>query len=420
MTSSTRATEPEHLVRHPSPNEQESTMYDNNPEHIDPAGHDYDDDPTPPTHPEGPRALADPQVSEIVTLDLSNTSQRSEASPTCNHLHYGDENDPNVNLDCPWAPLMNNYETALNTADHPLAAREIGEILSSEDLQLGIDRIDFMTQPWGLREGAEWEFDKTTRHNNHQPGYAMETTRILSGGQSIRLWYRQPADNTPPLLIVRSNPSQNRSLATIDQALEIGQEAWDNVGELVIHTGTFADAAILNIDIAADFSPVADLNGLLRTLNHVRPMPRWSKKHFKSVGPTGGITVEHFTKTTGAMTIYNKSAQASLDTPTIRFEAKVFKAARKRFGLQHIFEISEDAVRPAFDHLVSQFRQALQSQLALDPAIDHFGQRRLIEAIGYLYCTSNGVPLEVSRERRYLLHKILKDMGVTGLDDLAA
>jgi hypothetical protein len=149
-------------------------------------------------------------------------------------------------------------------------------------------------------------------------------------------------------------------------------------------------------------------------------MPRWSKKHFKSVGPTGGTTVEHFTKTTGAMTIYDKSAQASLDVPTIRFEAKVFKAARKKFGLQHIFEISEEAVRPAFDHLVSQFRGALQSQLSLDPAIDHFGQRRMIEAIGYLYCTSNGVPLEVSRERTYLLHKILKDMGVTGLDDLAA
>jgi hypothetical protein len=51
-------------------------------------------------------------------------------------------------------------------------------------------------------------------------------------------------------------------------------------------------------------------------------MPRWSKKHFKSVGTTGGITVEHFTKIPGATTIYNRSAQVSLDAPTIRFEAK--------------------------------------------------------------------------------------------------
>ena len=395
-------------------------MYDNNQQHIEPAGHDHDDDPTPPTQPQGPRALAKLQVSEIVTLGLSNTSKNTENDHQCDHLHYGDDNDPNVNRDCPWAPLMNDYETALNTADHPLSAREIGEVLSSEHLQLGIDRLDFMTEPWGLREGAEWEFDKTTRHNNQQPGYALETTRILSGGQSIRLWYRQPAENTAPLLIVRFNPSQGGPLVTVDQALEIGQEAWENVAELVIHSETFADATILNLDIAADFAPVDDLQGVLNTLVHVRPRPRWTKKHIDSAGKRGGISVTHSTSTVGAITVYDKSAESTLDTPTIRFETKISKRARAKFGLERIDKVTDDLIRSVFDQFAGPFRDGLLSQLDFDAAKELFGDRLTMEALGFKLAEDIGLPLAVSRERSYKIRRILKTLGINTIDDLDA
>jgi hypothetical protein len=395
-------------------------VYDNNPQHINPAGPDHDDDPTPPTHPQGPRALAEAQVSEIVTVGLSNTSQSSEASPTCNHLHYGDEKDPNVNLDCPWAPLMTDYETAINTADHPLAAKEIGEILSSEHLQIGIDKLDFMTEPLYMHEQARWEFDTTTVRNDHQPGVEYRTSLILSGGQLIRLYCREPQENAPIFLSVTFNPSQNRSLATIDQALKIGEEAWDAISDLFVLPGTFHTARINRLDISADITPIADLRGVLNALNHVTPRPRWKRTNVESTGATGGITVSHSTKTFGAITVYDKSAQASLDTPTIRFEAKLYKGARKKFDLQHVHQINETSARKAFDHFVDPFRLALLRQLDLSAAINQFCERRTIEAIGFLCCSTNGIPLTPSRERTYLLRRIIKTLGVNSIDELRA
>ncbi len=228
-------------------------------------------------------------VYENATQALSNTSKKKHESLINHHLDVGSEYEE---ADSVWARLINNYERAINTADHPLAGREIGQILSSEDLQLGIDKLDFQTHPWGLQPGAEWEFDKRTLRNDHRPGWEYHTSLILESEQVVNLYYRAPEDDTPGSLIVRFNPSQNSQLVTAAQALMIGQEAWDQIGQFVIHASAFIDASILRVDLAADVSPVDDMRRLMGTLNHVQPRPRWEKRSFSSTGKTGGETVD--------------------------------------------------------------------------------------------------------------------------------
>jgi hypothetical protein len=298
-----------------------------------------------------------------------------------------------------------------------VSVADVGLLLQSEGLRLGIDKLVLYSEPLQL---CAWEFDTTSViHGEVSQGAGLKYFPLPSG-HDVRVSLRVSPEGVPFRMQTSFNPSQDRPLVALPDALALAEEVWAETAQLVEHAHPVADARIGRVDVAADFAPIEEMDAVFCALNMAAPKKHWTTQAIASTGTRGGATVKHSTKTAGEITAYDKSAQARLSVPTLRIEAKVFKTARKKLGLQYVRDLNDRSVRQAFDTLVEPFVAALVHRPLAAVAPQGVRHRKVVEAIGELRLRELGLEgvLPLSSERRRELREIIRHLGILKTEDL--
>jgi hypothetical protein len=114
---------------------------------------------------------------------------------------------------------------------------------------------------------------------------------------------------------------------------------------------------------------------------------------------------------------YNKSAQAGLPEPTLRIEAKVFKKARSKYGLNQLRDLTKERAQDTFLDLIEPFTTALETQ----PKLSMFSEVRpsaIAEAVGAMWCMENQIHLPFPRSATARHRNVYRTIGINRTDDL--
>ncbi len=316
-----------------------------------------------------------------------------------------------------WEDPKSVYADMTNRSDEPLTQQDISNLLNGNQLQLGIDKLVLQTFPWALQPGTEWEWDQTSTQNNHRPGIRRTKTHIATTGHKVHMWLSEPADDGPLRLKLSFNPSEKRSLVSLNDTLAITLQILEETEDLVELTGTPGDIRILEIHITADCAPVDNLPATLAALESSEPKKGWISSVTTGRSKRSGKTIKHSTKTAGEIVAYDKSAEAGLNEPTLRIEAKVSNKARAKYGLTEIRDLTEASIQHAFNDLTSPFREALINQPDRTP-LATLPPRAIAEAVGAMWCKENHIHLPFCRSANSRHRKLYKQFGITRTDDL--
>jgi hypothetical protein len=323
-------------------------------------------------------------------------------------------NDPEYDF---WADPFDEYTDVTNRSASLFTNEEISYLLRHRQVLIGIDKLAFGMYPWSIRPEAEYEWDTKKVLNNHRPGYEYTRTFISVTGHKVFVYLKTNADDSPPFMKVSFNPSEGSHLVSVTDSLEIARAIVEETETLVVHAADINDSTIQMVHITADFAPVADLQGALRAVEVARAKKGWQPNVHRSIGYRGGVSVTHKTKTAGEVMAYNKSAQAGLPEPTLRIEAKVFKKARSKYGLNQLRDLTKERAQDTFLDLIEPFTTALETQ----PKLSVFSEIRpsaIAEAVGAMWCTENQIHLSFPRSAKARHRNVCRTIGINRTDDL--
>lgn len=359
------------------------------------------------------------ELREFPALDLSNRRNEIQRSP----YFFPARDHPKPILTVEEAAseyILTEFSDMTNSSDHPLSCDEIGRLLLSDDLKIGIDYLMLYLYPFLIRRNRILEWDEPPRLANDQQSMLWRTKRIIQTGHEVDVFMRQNIDHPDAFMSVSFNPSENSTLVSVSDSISLIETVLDDVAELVSLAGDLSEIRIGRVDVSADFSPVSDLELLRRVLTSAAPKPRWGKNEYLTSGGGGGWTVEHRTKYRGKVIAYNKSAKSRLPLPTVRFEARIDKGARGKYELRTIGDLKESALLQVLKDYVEPFAESLIQSGTVDDALAAFKPRIINEAIGALWCEENGFPVPVDRDRRALHRNVYKALSVSSISDLLA
>jgi hypothetical protein len=278
------------------------------------------------------------------------------------------------------------------SVDRFLSSRDIGTILSSDELSLGIDKVKVFWFPKQHNESEDlWRkatldlVDNVKRGNSPlEVGYGTATLRFSSGN--------------PGLASVEFNPSTvlhyDRSLATLDEAIAALAQVLEVAAEYVAIPPQASDYGLSRIDLTVDFEPVSDMQHLLHLASLSRPYrttnPRITKSHLTSESQSVSFT----TKSSGKVIFYDKSAERREEGRRFRVEVTLDRKNLQRLGQSDLSSLTESALRTAAQHRLQHFVElCLQAKTSKAAEILQFGIHTdtLVKAAGYECLAIHGV-----------------------------
>jgi hypothetical protein len=144
-------------------------------------------------------------------------------------------------------------------------------------------------------------------------------TLELASGVPCRLFYRGGVTSSPTAK-VELNPSSNRPLVDLRQALNDLEEGYDHLLYLVETRTLLEDLRVNRVDVSMDIAPVKKPVLILEMLSKIYVPYQGNVATMKN-GRMQSISIGNNSQ--GYMKIYNKGVQARRKTTTLRFEAQL-------------------------------------------------------------------------------------------------
>lgn len=286
-----------------------------------------------------------------------------------------------------------NSATGLYTRnDMYFSARDIGTILSSDYLCLGIDKFKVFWVPSAYNESQDM-WSKATL--DLVDGATRKSARLDVGfGEAIL----RSSSGHPKAVSVEFNPSTilhtDRTLATLAETCASLGEVLRSAREYVSLPPNVADYGLSRIDLTVDFEPVSDMQHLLKLCMSSRPF-RNTKPNIRPSHLTGETeSVSFNTRSSGSVLFYDKSAERSENGRRFRVEVSLERVNLRRIEQLNLSTLSEDALRSAFRKRLTKFIDA-----CLEEKASRAGEilqkdeytKTLVTAAGYELLASYGV-----------------------------
>jgi hypothetical protein len=287
---------------------------------------------------------------------------------------------------------ISNLTPGLYTrSDMYFSARDIGTILSSDYLFLGIDKFKVFWIPSAFNQSHDlWSkatldmVDGATRRNALlDVGFGEAILRFSSGN--------------PNTASVEFNPSAilnaDRNLATLAEACTALGEVLRLAREFVSLPPKLSDYGLSRIDLTVDFEPVSDMQHLLKLCAQSRAF-RNTTPNIRPSHLTDEIeSVSFNTRSSGSVLFYDKSAERNEDGRRFRVEVSLERTNLRRIEQLDLTTLSEDILRAAFRRRLTNFIEAcLQDRSSKVDEILQKGEhtKTLITAAGYEYLKQHG------------------------------
>jgi hypothetical protein len=272
------------------------------------------------------------------------------------------------------------------------SARDIGTILSSDYLFLGIDKFKVFWAPSAYNKSQDlWSkatmdlVDGATRGSARLDVRFGEATLCFSSGH-------------PNTASVEFNPSTilhaDRTLATLPETCTALEEVLRSAAEYVSLPPNNTDYGLSRIDLTVDFEPVSDMQHLLKLGAASRPY-RNTKPNIRPSHLTGETeSVSFNTRSSGSVLFYDKSAERSENGRRFRIEVSLERVILRRIEQLNLTTLSENALRSAFRKRLTKFIDAcLQEKSSKAGEIlqkDEY-TKTLVTAAGHELLASYGV-----------------------------
>ena len=287
--------------------------------------------------------------------------------------------------------ISNDAPGLYTRSDMYFNARDIGTILSSDYLFLGIDKFKVFWVPSAFNQSHDlWNnatldmVDGATRRNARlDVGFGEATLRFSSGN--------------PNTASVEFNPSAilnpGRNLATLAETCSALGEVLRSAREFVSLPPKITDYGLSRIDLTVDFEPVSDMQYLLKLASQSRAF-RNTTPNIRPSHVTEEIeSVSFNTRSSGSVLFYDKSAERSENGRRFRVEVSLERVNLRRIEQLNLTTLSEDILRAAFRKRLTNFIDAcLQVKSSRVAEILQKGEytKTLVTAAGYEYLKQHG------------------------------
>ena len=276
-------------------------------------------------------------------------------------------------------------------SDGHFSSRDIGTILTRDDLSVGIDKMKVFWVPGQYNpsdglwlKGSKDLADGAIRGN--APLDVGHGTAVLNFSSGL-----------PHIASVEFNPcavlSAQRELVSLSDAFGALARVLVAAREFVEVPRTASHFALSRLDLTVDFDPVSDMERLLGLAEQARPYR--TARSFTAKSPLDGVveSVTFPTRSSGSVLFYNKSAERQEDGRRFRIEVKLERSNLTRLGQSELSSLSDDVLRAAVQKRLETF-----INLCLSDRSTRAGQilqsrefaKTLISAAGYAYLRKYG------------------------------
>lgn len=271
------------------------------------------------------------------------------------------------------------------------SARDIGTILSSDYLCLGIDKFKVFWVPSAYNKSQDL-WSRATM--DLVDGATRKSARLDVGFGEATLCFSSGHPNT---VSVEFNPSTilhaDRTLATLAEACTALGQVLHSASEYVSLPPNITDYGLSHIDLTVDFEPVSDMQHLLKLGASSRPY-RNTSPSIRPCHMTGEIeSVSFVTRKSGSVLFYDKSAERSENGRRFRVEVSLERVNLRRIEQLNLTTLSEDILRGAFRKRLTNFIDAcLQERSSRVSEILQVDEhtKTLVTAAGYEYLEQHG------------------------------
>lgn len=233
------------------------------------------------------------------------------------------------------------------------SARDIGTILSSDYLFLGVDKLKVFWVPSDYNRSRDL-WSKATMDLVDQAIRGNARLAVGSGEATLKF-----SSGNPMTASVEFNPSavlnSDRTLATLAEACSALQDVLSSVREYVMLPPKISDYGLSRIDLTVDFDPVSDMASLLKLAEVSRPY-----RSIAGLPRTNPYTdelesISFNTDSSGSVIFYNKSAERSENGRRFRVEVSLERVNLRRIGQLDLTVLDEEPLRKAFQKRITNF-----------------------------------------------------------------
>jgi hypothetical protein len=321
-------------------------------------------------------------------------------------------------------PNKNKYPPRLHHGASEKPSRynpsDLGRILRSGNYPVEIDyvAISFPVRKVYDYQDVFWH-ERISTARASMP--SSLSSKVLMGQGTVNISYQLKSSGQigyvmfNPSTIVYGKKSPNA--ATLPETLSIIEDVLDIV-ERHVEIGGSRDAVKLSrIDLCATFSPVSNIQQLLMTANKFTLTPRSKNNCYSS--KKGYETVRNQLKRR-TVSIYDKSLQSRLKTPTLRIEVSLKREALKDL-CPTISNLEEELCRKMFTSNVDPWISAFGSL----PHLPLYSIQQspkdfdlLLRLIGWAYLEECGIPQRMTEYDRRRMREFKKKYPFEVLSDL--
>jgi hypothetical protein len=271
------------------------------------------------------------------------------------------------------------------------SARDIGAILSSDDLSIGIDKVKVSWEPKSRNPSPDlWkvltvdQVDGATRGNAPLVvGCGVAILRFSSG--------------SPTIASIEFNPSsilnEDRSLAGLDEMYTALEQVLGMANETISISPSAGDYMLTRLDLAVDFEPVGDLQNFLDLATRTKPFRRVRSQTYKSPSTLEVESVYFTTRTNDCLKFYNKSLEQGDAGKRLRIELTLSRKSLVRLEIPSLVSLTESTLRFALCQRLSNLIDAcLKTPTAKAEEILNSPQhsKTFVTAAGYEYLEQHG------------------------------
>jgi hypothetical protein len=222
----------------------------------------------------------------------------------------------------------------------------------------------------------------------------------------------------------------------LDQALDVAREVYDEAGELVDWTDRFEHLRVGRLDLDRDFEQVEHQGPLLAALSKVRAPYNPQTRYFPDPTKGGAVTLTRGPAARWLATLYSKEGEAAHRLRYAQPHEKVRAAAdlerakgRLRYELRLrpeamgkqlrlVKDLNEDDLtrlrRGYFDRVGYGLEvTGMQRAAALVMEHDEWRVNSRLALLGWLLVESQGMPVEISRNKAAGYRSRCEEIGVT-------